>query len=324
MRNHTLRQFSIQYAILVLSVCIPASARATRKDILDQSQSYTGLRVGSSANGTASTCTRVAGDRFTETWSYTPGQNNGSVDIADLYLPAGSTANNLRTTYTYDRLNRVQKQAEQLVGGNSSWQLTFDYDRYGNRIVDQGQSIPYSDIAAKTLSQYNSSNQLTKSTQGVAVQDVIYDAAGNMLDHPALGTFTYDAENRQTSAVTSSGTAQYVYDGEGKRVKKIAGGVTTYYAYDGFGQLAYEDSNASSTQTGTQYLVHDALGSTRLVLDQTGTVVSRRDYFAFGDEIFGSASFNGRGDAALKYNQGFAGSLSTGPQLRIRSICRVQ
>ena len=284
----------------------------------DLSQSYTGLRVGASTNATSSDCGNQTGDLFSESWSYLAGQNNGSVDSTTSRQPASSGVNTLRTDYTYDALNRITKQYETpfLASGTANaWQLVFNYDRYGNRIVDQTQSFAYSEIAAKTLSQYNSANQLIKSTQGVSAQDVIYDSAGNMTYHPALGTFSYDAENHQTNASTSSGSAQYFYDGEGKRVKKVVNGTTTIFAYDAFGQLAYEYSNGSSNQSGTQYLVHDVLGSTRLVLDQSGSVVSRRDYFAFGDEIPGSASFGGRGDAALKFNQSFAANqLYTGKE----------
>ncbi len=98
------------------------------------------------------------------------------------------------------------------------------------------------------------------------------------------------AENAQGLAVLVKATgtgaaAQYVYDGEGRRVQKVMGGVTTNYIYDAQGELAAEYA-PNPAATGTQYLTVDHLGSTRLVTNGTGTVVSRYDYLPFGEEIF--------------------------------------
>ena len=75
----------------------------------------------------------------------------------------------------------------------------------------------------------------------------------------------------------------YSYDGEGRRVRKeVAGQATTVFVYDAFGQLAAEYGPADGI--GVRYLTVDHLGSTRMVTDQSGTVVKRMDYLPFGEE----------------------------------------
>jgi RHS repeat-associated protein len=61
-------------------------------------------------------------------------------------------------------------------------------------------------------------------------------------------------------------------------------GTTTTYVYDAGGALAAEYGGPAQT-SGTQYLVTDALGSTRLVLSSTGCVTARMDYLPFGFTI---------------------------------------
>jgi RHS repeat-associated protein len=112
----------------------------------------------------------------------------------------------------------------------------------------------------------------------------------------------YDSENRQVAFCTQDpggcvnqsgpGRTLYVYDGDGRRVQKSEPAGTTTYVYDAQGNLAAE----YSTETGTSqtlYLTADHLGTTRVVT--TGTpggpsVVARRDYLPFGEQIVPSGS----------------------------------
>ncbi len=99
-----------------------------------------------------------------------------------------------------------------------------------------------------------------------------------------------ETENAQGLAIPVKATgagaaAQHAYDGEGRRVQKVMGGVATNYVYDAMGELAAEYA-PNPAATGTQYLTVDHLGSTRLVTDGRGTVVSRYDYLPFGEEIY--------------------------------------
>ena len=80
---------------------------------------------------------------------------------------------------------------------------------------------------------------------------------------------------------------QYRYDGNGNRVEKIGlDGPGTVYVYDAQNRLAAEYSSITPAMgCSTCYLSVDHLGSTRMVTDQSGSVISRHDYVPFGEEI---------------------------------------
>jgi RHS repeat-associated protein len=96
--------------------------------------------------------------------------------------------------------------------------------------------------------------------------------------------FAYDAENHLVNF--NGGVAKYVYDGDGHRVKKITSTATIAYVYNARGQLSAEYGGPPPTVGGTSYLITDHLGSTRVVTDATQAVLSRHDYFPFGEEIY--------------------------------------
>ncbi|MGB7621148.1 MAG: hypothetical protein WBN92_02255, partial [Terriglobia bacterium] len=81
----------------------------------------------------------------------------------------------------------------------------------------------------------------------------------------------------------------YAYDGDGRRIRKVVYDTptsTTIYVYNAQGQMAAEYATpAPSASGGTNYLMADHLGSTRVVTDTTGVVISRHDYLPFGETI---------------------------------------
>jgi hypothetical protein len=102
-------------------------------------------------------------------------------------------------------------------------------------------------------------------------------------------TFLYNGENLLLASCpndalpqncaynTSSGRTKYGYDCERRRVTRSDSTGTTTFVYDAGGQLAAE-YGAPGSATGTTYLTDDQLGSTRVVTDAGGGIVSRRDY----------------------------------------------
>jgi RHS repeat-associated protein len=90
--------------------------------------------------------------------------------------------------------------------------------------------------------------------------------------------------------------AKYVYDGDGHRIKKVTSTATITYVYNAGGQLSAEFGGPPPSVGGTSYLTTDHLGSTRVVTDATQAVLSRHDYFPFGEEII-SALGNRSSDA---------------------------
>ena len=121
---------------------------------------------------------------------------------------------------------------------------------------------------------------------------VTYDAAGNVTTDSRfrLRQFLYDANNRQrqSSNLDGSNPVVSVYDGVGQRVATKAGGVlTNVMVYDAGGKLVAEYAQSVSA-AGTQYVMGDHQGSTRVVMNATGVnggIVSRHDYLPFGEDV---------------------------------------
>jgi RHS repeat-associated protein len=74
------------------------------------------------------------------------------------------------------------------------------------------------------------------------------------------------------------------YDAEGRRVRRTVGSTTTYYVYGADGQLMAE-YGGTPNPVGTQYLVPDHLGSTRLILNAQGGCAQRLDYAPYGAQL---------------------------------------
>lgn len=81
---------------------------------------------------------------------------------------------------------------------------------------------------------------------------------------------------------------KYVYDGDGRRIKKHvpSTGEVTVFVYSAGGQLVAEYSTIVQTQLPiVSYTTADHLGSPRILTDENGATISRRDFHPFGEEI---------------------------------------
>ena len=180
---------------------------------------------------------------------------------------------NLSQSFVYDFLNRLTSVTE-TGGPQNEWSQSYNYDQWGNRAVTSS-FIPNAYATPTALTQYSNNRWMGTGAS--------YDAEGNQTTLP-VRTFTYDAENRLTaSSQPNTGAIQYAYDGEGRRIQKTVGAATTVFVYDAMGQLAAE--YGASTAGGTQYVISDTLGSTRLLLNSAGAVAERLDYLPFGEEL---------------------------------------
>jgi RHS repeat-associated protein len=184
-----------------------------------------------------------------------------------------------------------------LVGPNtSSWSQAYSYDRYGNRLSVEGTNAQSLNISA-------GKNRINDAGYE-------YDLAGNLTKDPSDKFYFYDAENRLVKvSIDQAGSniiAQYFYDGNGWRIKK-ASSSTTRFVYDQSGRLLseYDGETAPAMSAPTRehiyapsgmlatvepdkinYHTPDHLGSPRVLTDAVGSVISRRDFFPFGDQIF--------------------------------------
>ncbi len=212
-------------------------------------------------------------------------QNNGS--LREQKINYNGLSSEIKQTYAYDDLNRVQSATETFNTGTQAWKQTFSYDRFGNRRFDAANTSTlgqnYNQNIANPL--INTSDNRISNGQGYG-----YDKSGNLTQDAEGKRYFYDAENHQTSYFATGNSsitpdAIYEYDGNGTRVRKIVGQVETIFVYNAMGQTVAEYSNQLPVEKKVSYLTADHLGSPRIVTDQGGQVVSRHDYMAFGDEV---------------------------------------
>jgi RHS repeat-associated protein len=204
-------------------------------------------------------------------------------------------------TYRYDSLNRIKEAKETASNNAVTWQQSWDYDRFGNRI-----SFNSSGIGLATINTTPAINPETN--RFVSTQDFGYDKTGNVIKDKVNGNvrnFVFNGDNKQVHVKDANNVAigTYYYDGNGARVKKTVGSETTIFVYDGSGKLVAEYSTTIPTANPTvSYTTTDNLGSPRVITDKNGNVISRRDFQPFGEELNANNATN-RLDTQ-KYNYG--------------------
>jgi RHS repeat-associated protein len=215
---------------------------------------------------------------FNLSYDYGTTDNNGNVKSQVNTI--GSLA--ITQTYSYDSVNRLGATVETTTSG-TGWTETNGYDRYGNRWIDLGGG-------SQNLTFSTTTNRITSSGYS-------YDAAGNLTSDGTV-SYGYDAENH---LISLNSTTAYRYDGGGRRVRKLVG-ENTRFVYGISGELVAEFNGSTGNllkeyvsgggmmavidpSVGTNYTTSDHLGSPRVVTNSSGSVVSRHDYKAFGEEI---------------------------------------
>lgn len=241
------------------------------------------IRLGSSANPS---------NKLLLQYDYGTNANNGNVLKQTITLPG--LAHRLVQTYEYDSLNRLS-QARETANTVQSWQQVYGYDRFGNRRLKAGTTLPLSQNIEQDALNNPTINQATNridAGQGYSYDDNAHNSAGNLTSAPGH-TYSYDAENRLVSSNHAPPNQQvnphtYFYDGDGRRVKKVTanGQETTIFVYNALGQMIAEYNNLpSASENQTSYLTNDTLGTPRVATNADGTVKARHDYLPFGEEI---------------------------------------
>ncbi len=180
------------------------------------------------------------------------------------------------TNYTYNSVY-------ELIGTTGGQVHTFAYDKVNNRTL--ADSVSYT---ANNLNQYT--------LAGTTVP--AYDSNAN-LTTDGTNTFTFDDDNRLTTAVNTQNSASYAYDAFDRRVSKAVNGTTTYFVYDGdqviedrsqTGTLIADyvygtgiDEVLTMTKGSTTYYYHyDGLGSVTDITNASGTSIENYTYDVYG------------------------------------------
>jgi len=256
-----------------------------------------------------------------------PQADNGNLYRQDHFVPTALDGDGNVTAwamsadyYCYDSLNRVAVAAEETYtsGGGYTpgvFEQRFSYDRFGNRLVSSASGTGVPNPGYKINGANNRLIAPTDTDGSQASDKMQYDASGNLIKdtHTQTGTMgnrTYDAENRMVTADGDNGLAnKYTYDADGHRTRRSRNndGEIWWQVFGVGGELVAEYQLVSGTPTlkkeygyrngqllviaettGTcQWLVTDALGTPRMIADQTGSLggMKRRDYLPFGEEI---------------------------------------
>ncbi|EDN71249.1 Rhs family protein [Beggiatoa sp. PS] len=245
--------------------------------------------------------------------------------FGELASDTASYSGNVRynNQYTRDKLGRITQKVETLEGVTTTY--AYDYDQAGRLIT-----VTQNGVVTEQYSYDANGNRLTANTATHGTVNGSYDeqdrllqygsntytytANGELLSKTSNGATTqynYDVLGNLRSVQLPDGKQiEYVVDASGRRVgKKVNGVLTQSWLYQGsLNPIAELDGNGNVVtrfvygskphvpdyliKDGNTYrIISDHLGSPRLVIDlNTGAIVQRMDYDAFGNVILDTNS----------------------------------
>ena len=268
-------------------------------------------RISVKNTGTAPTncASTTTGNVLDLTYSYASA-NNGSIATQTNNVTSGRTQN-----YTYDPLNRLLTAQTQAASGGDCWGQSFGSNGPPPTLATDALANLFYTTATQCSAPQPRFTMNTSNNNQFAGTGIGYDSDGDMTQDTAY-TYTYDAENRITTASgMTNGPYCYTYDGNGMRVKKshASGGSCTgtvtvdmlYWRSIGGNTIAETDGTGSTTNSNyneyvffagrriaqsnpslgsVYYYFADHLGSTRVVTTSTGTACYQVDYLPYGTE----------------------------------------
>ena len=168
---------------------------------------------------------------------------------------------------------------------------TIVYDANGNRT----SFAPYGTTDTYT------SNNLNQYTQRNGF-NAAHDNNGNLITGVDGSSYTYDAQNRLTSAYKGGTTESFAYDGLSRQVSRTLNGTTTYNVYDGWDLIDEFQAGAPLANyvygaggllkdTWTQtYFYQDGSGSTSHLADNGAHLLEWYRYDLQGTPVFYNAA----------------------------------
>ena len=215
--------------------------------------------------------------------------------------------NNILVEYAYGSASTVTSITYKQNGTTVIGDLTYEYDKAGNRTKIAGSWARTGMPEPITTTSYDTDNrQLTFGDKMLA-----YDDNGNLqsiTDSNGTTLYGWNARNQLVGISGPSVNASFVYDGLGRRQKKTINGSLTEFLYDGLNPVQ-ETSGATIlanilpglgideflTRTdvvagATSNFLTDALGSPIAATDNAGVVQTEYTYEPFGTTIYSGSS----------------------------------
>jgi RHS repeat-associated protein len=230
----------------------------------------------------------------------------GQLTKVELAPSAHLTSPVATMAYTRNATEQVTKETDT---GDLATTVAYSYDpserlsSAGSHTTTYGTNTAPSTLPNGAGATYDLAGELTKSTHGSTTTTYTNDSIGARTKAvsstpSSTTTYAYDALGQLRSATVGGSTASFKYNGDGVRLGKTIGSSTQTYVWnttsgtpqvlsDGTTDFLYGPSGEvleqiSTSSTAPTYLVHDQVGSTRLLTNQTGTVVGTYSYDAYG------------------------------------------
>jgi RHS repeat-associated protein len=216
---------------------------------------------------------------------------------------------------TYDSLNRMISAT---IASNIAPVKNFTFDAIGNLTTK-------SDVGAYTYPGSGSSHPhaVSSISGGVISTTFTYDPNGNELTGNGRAT-TWTSYNKPASITQGSHTISFLDDPEHQRFQQVTAQGTTLY-FDGFGAHAELVMGSSWTWNDfltvgnvmvgvrflnsgtatTRYFHTDHLGSISVITDQSGNVLERLSYDAWGKRRFANGADDPSGSITSQTTRGF-------------------
>jgi RHS repeat-associated protein len=252
----------------------------------------------------------------------------GSSTVTYTYDAAGrrtslTLPNGVLVEYGYDGASRLTSITYKQNGTTVLGNLTYEYDKNGNRMRTGGSFARTGGPQTITSTNYNAANHQTT----FGDKTLTYDNNGNLqsiTDSSGTTTYTWNARNQLVGISGPTVNASFVYDGLGRREKKTINGNLTEFLYDGLNPVQ-ETAGATIlanilpglsideflTRTDvvagtTSNFLTDALGSPVAVTDNAGFVQTEYTYEPFGKTTFTGASSSNSYQYTGRENDGTA------------------
>ena len=193
--------------------------------------------------------------------------------------------------FSYDGVGRLVA-AKHFVDGAR----TDGYTERGIRYDANGNLLAISRTAGGAVSdslRFTLGGDVLLDVSGTSTGVFEYDPSGNLVkDGLNRLEFSYNCLNLMQTVQTTVGAskAQFTYGSDGRKLSEKArtGGFeylgSLIYAYRGgtlsLAQAVTDEGTIQSA--GVNYFIRDHLGSVRAVVDHTGKIVERNDYYPFG------------------------------------------
>jgi uncharacterized protein RhaS with RHS repeats len=153
---------------------------------------------------------------------------------------------------------------------------TFTYDPNGNQLTGNGHTA--------TWTSYNKPASITQGSTTISFLD--------------------DPEHQRFQQVTAQGTTLYM-DGFGQHAELVMGSTWKWNEYLAVGSVPVGVRFVSSGTTTTRYFHTDHLGSISVITDQSGNVLERLSYDAWGKRRFANGADDPSGSITSQTTRGF-------------------